>query len=129
MFSPCDYVQDVNGKMIIINPFDHYQIPQLPITLPSICVVARIRIRPSDGNSMSIGINILDPEGNSTLQEPAEMIANYQVPPGSESNAFNIPAFLLNVSLKSYGRYSVILTVKGQEMRNLPLFVTKPVEN
>ena len=107
MFSLCDYAQDCNGKMVIINPFDHYYFPQLPVTVANLHFVLRLRVRPSDGNAIPISINLIDPEGNSVFQEIPEFTANVQVLPGYESYAFAIPASLHNVVFKNYGRYSL----------------------
>jgi hypothetical protein len=125
IFTLCDFAEDMMGKLIIVGTFDTISAPKLPIHLPTCHIAARIRYRSGDSGKAPLELKILDPESHAVIP-PIQGELDLQVPPGSDSAVANIAIGIGGLPFKVYGRHSVIFSLRGQEIRTLPLMVVQP---
>lgn len=125
IFTLCDFAQDNQGKLTIVGTFDTVFARQLPTAIPTCHIALRLRLRPGEAGRIPFGIQIQTPDGQNVIP-PLQAEMQSQVPPGAESVCGNVAIGIGGLTFQSYGRYSIILTVRGQELRTLPIFVTPP---
>ena len=125
IFTLCDFAEDIRGKLVIVGTFDALNAKQLPISLPTCHVATRIRFYSGEGGKLPFEIHIKSPDGN-LIVPPVKGDANIFISPGAHSVSANFVVGFGNLKFDVYGRHTVILSVRGQELRTLPLFVNQP---
>ncbi len=128
IFTVCEYAHDMgNMKLVVIGTFDHLFMTDLPAKY-DFSIALRIRLRSADSGNTAIGVTIISPDGQK-LTPPIDITAQFQAMPGQDSQSFNLPIRFNQFEFKQYGRHSVILSVNGQEVQTLPLYVVKPPQS
>jgi hypothetical protein len=125
LFTICDYAQDMGGKLVIVGTFDTIFAPNLPIQVATCHVAARIRFRASDAGKIPFEARITAPDGKDVIP-PMKGTMNIQVLPGAESAAHHLCLGIGGLPFNTYGRHSLTLSVRGQELRSLPIYVSHP---
>jgi hypothetical protein len=122
IFTLCDFAQDNSGKLLIIGVFDIIHARILPAIHPTCHIAARIRFRSGETGSIPFEIKITSPDGDNLIP-PIGGGMQIQLTPGAESTCGNICVGIGGLPLKVFGRHTVTLSLRGQELRSLPLFV------
>jgi hypothetical protein len=125
LFAICDFAQDNKGKLTIVGTFDTYFAKKVPSLIPTCHIAARIRFRAGEHGKIPFSIRIESPDGGDILP-PINGSVDLNPRPGSESTAINICVGMGGLPIKVYGKHSITLSVKGQDLRTLPLFTVEP---
>jgi len=125
IFTLCDFAQDLNGKLTIVGTFDTLYATQLPANHPNCHLAARIRFLGRENGKVPFGIRITSPDGEE-LMKPLQAEFHLSVNPGADSVTQNICLGIGGLPIKVYGKHVITLSVRGQDLRTLPLFVAKP---
>ena len=124
VFTICGFAQDMMGKLTVVGTFDTVLPPQLPFQLPTCSIAARIRLTAREAGRIPFGVKITSPDGGYVIPPiMGEMMV--QPPPGAESITGNLCVGIGMLKLTAYGRYNVTLSLRGQDLRTLPLFVNR----
>jgi hypothetical protein len=123
VFTVCEYASDMGGgSLLIAKTFEALQFPNLPATF-GFFVAIKIRVAQSDHGTLPIVLKIIDPDGNEIQKIEANLPIAYQ--PNYDSTTAGVSANLAGSQFTVYGKHIVSLSIRGQELRRLPLYVVK----
>ncbi len=125
IFTLCDFAQDMNGKLTIVGTFDTLYATKLPAQHPNCHLAARIRFYNGEQGKVPFGIRITSPDGEDLIKPVG---AEFYVPmnPGADSSTQNICLGIGGLPIKVYGKHIITLSINGQDLKTLPMFVAKP---
>lgn len=121
----CDYAE-VSGKINALGiGFDTIYANQVPARHPHFSVVMQLRASAVEAGQKKVEVNLIDEDGRPIippLQAPFNL-------PKVEGGTYSIGRFVVEfagVEFKSYGSYSVRVTIEGIEMASLPFRISPP---
>lgn len=122
-FLICDSATDQFGKLNILGAFDNILSSKAPIIHRQFSVALRLRFKKSESGNHPFRINIINADGKSILPRPVDGNVNVQIQDADESAVVNLIGNFQDVKFDSFGRYSVDLTMDGQQRGSLPVTV------
>src|SRR5512138_169110 len=105
--------------------FDTIFAPQLPVRHPHFSLVVQLRASNAEAGQKKIGVSVVDDDGKDLLQ-PIQGQFNL---PRVEGRTYSLGRFVMefnNIEFKSYGEYTVAVTVEGIEIASIPFRVSQP---
>ncbi len=102
--------------------FDTIYAGQIPVRHPHFSLVLQLRASVAEAGQKRIQVSLLDEDGKDLIP-PVQGQFNL---PRAEGRAYSIGRFVMefnNVEFKSYGSYTVVVTVEGVEVASLPFRV------
>lgn len=128
----CDYAAVMGGKLVITGVIDRINVPEVPALSPrSLMVAVKFRHDLADRGKLKrkVDLYIRDPDDqailtvNGLLKASGEIaLPDDLVDYASASLAIPLPP----MELKGHGRYRVELSVDGDKLGEIPLFVVDP---
>ncbi len=126
-FLLCDAATDQQGKLNVLGAFNPIFTRQIPYTLPSCAIAARMRFEKIESGSHPLKINLIDEDGHGVGPKVSGKL-DVQVPDNLDSLAINFIFQIRDLTLNHYGKYRIDLAVDGQIQNQLPFRVV-PVPN
>lgn len=128
IFTLCHYAEATSIGLTIINAFDTIFISNLPDQQSSFTVTARIRYSSYEQGKTAIHLRLSTPDGENIIP-PFSGDINLSYSPGAESMSYNFVVNLQGLTFKTYGKHSITLSIRGQELRKLPLYIVQPSQS
>ena len=122
IFSLCDAATVENGKLNILGSFDTIMASKVPVTHPYCTVALRFRFKSIEGEEHNISVKFVDVDGNHVIP-PANGVIKIKYAQGQRTSSANLILNLQGLKLEKFGEYSIDLTVKGESIASIPLFI------
>lgn len=125
----CDYADNTTGKLTAIGiGFDTMYAPSEPATHRQFFAVLSVNFTSVERGQKDISLHIIDADGKDVIP-PRDFTVAVQAPtPGWSFRTQRIVMGLGNVTFPTFGDYSVIYLIGGQEIHRMPLKVSPPPE-
>jgi hypothetical protein len=123
VFSACDFAQDNHGKLTVVGAFDAINVKAFPAAHPLLCVAVRMRFFMHELGRHAVKVETLAPSGEAVIPpfEGSVDINNI----GSDSTAINLVISHIGLRLNEPGKHELRLSVDGDPVGSLPLYVQK----
>jgi hypothetical protein len=118
-----DAATDSAGKLNVLGAFDSILAPQAPVVHPQLSIALRIRFAKSESGNHPFRINIINEDGKPILPKPMDGALNVDVKNADQTLAVNLIANIRDLRFEKFGKYSVDLTIDGNQRGALPLYV------
>ena len=122
IFSLCDAATSENGKLNILGAFDTIWVRQFPIVYPHCAVAVRIRFSAAEKGDHKLGLRLIDVDGKDVLP-PAGGAIRLELPEGITTGSTNLILNIQSLKIEKPGEFSLELSIDGQNILSLPLFV------
>lgn len=120
IFSVCDYAQDNNGKLIMINPFDTIWAKKFPAVHGAMTVTGRIKFNKSEVGNHKFEISLLD-ENDFQVISTISGESTTVKPTVGQYSTVNIVINLYQVKFEKSGTYFIKLRIDNEELATLPI--------
>ncbi|MBI3140019.1 MAG: hypothetical protein HYZ15_15690 [Sphingobacteriales bacterium] len=124
IFTLCDFAQDNHSKLTIVGTFDSMQAAQFPVQHPSCSVACRLRFAAKESGDHDFRLRLIDSGGKEIIQ-PIQGNISIGEPANGQFSSVNIVINFNQLKFDTPGRYSFELSIDGQWISGLPLFLTK----
>ena len=126
VFSLCDAATvDAGGKLNILGAFDTIWAANIPVVYPHFAVALRVRFNSIEKGEHKVAFNLVDVDGKRILP-PATGVINVNPPHEQRTVSTNSIINVQMIKIEKYGEYSLDLSINGENLASLPLFVVKP---
>jgi hypothetical protein len=124
VFVLCDAATEWHGKLNILGAFDVIWARQLPAMHPHCAIAIRLRFSQIEQGQHKVQVQVVDVDGN-VISPPIEGMVQIAIQEGMTATA-NLVLNLQNLTLPSYGEYSIDLAVDDRQRASLPLYLVAP---
>ncbi len=122
----CDYAEAREKVNALGIGFDTIYALKLPARHPHFSVVVQLRFGLTEIGEKEVTLHLIDADGKETVPAPKGKIMVNPPPLGNlESTARMIMEFG-NVEFTSYGSYSIIVNLEGNEVVSIPIKIAQP---
>jgi hypothetical protein len=123
VFTLCDFAQNTPGnKMNIVGTFNRIFARQIPAVHPLCALAVLMRFQQIEQGTKNIRVSIIDSDGRPVVPI-LEAQLNVQISPNESDASVPLAVVIQQISLPSYGEYSVDLAVDGRQEASIPLYV------
>lgn len=126
VFALCDAATEWHGKLNMLGAFDVIWARHLPAIHPQCSIAIRLRFSEVEQGQHQVQIQIVDVDGN-VVSPPIEGMVQITTQPTMTTTA-NVVLNLQNLTLPTYGEYSIDLAVDDRQRASLPLYLIAPPE-
>ena len=126
IFTICDAATSDHGKINILGSFDTIWVRQFPAVYPHCAVAVKMRFSAVEKGTHALSVRFIDADGQNVLQ-PATGNFNVAMPEGQLSASADIILNIQSLNLPKAGEYSLELSVDGENMLSLPLFIRQVI--
>ncbi len=105
--------------------FDTIYAVQLPVRHPHFSLVLQLRASPAEAGQKRIAVNLVDEDGRDVI---TAVQGQFNIP-RTEGRTYGVGRFVMefnSVEFKSYGSYTLAVTVEGMEVASIPFRVLQP---
>jgi hypothetical protein len=122
VFTICDYAKAEGQKMNIIGTFNTIFADKAPIKHPLCALAAILRFEKIEEGAKTVRISFIDSDGKPVMPTLSQQL-NVQLS-GTQSEAtVQFALVMQQISLPSFGEYSIDLAVDGRQEASTPLYV------
>ncbi|MBF0121798.1 MAG: hypothetical protein HQL21_00135 [Candidatus Omnitrophica bacterium] len=122
IFSLCDAATSENGKLNLLGAFDTIWVKQFPAVYPHCTVAIRIRFSSLEAGSHRLDVRFMDEDGKNILPTAGGPL-QITMPEGQRSVSTNLILNIQSLKLERPGEASLELSIDGQLIVSLSLFV------
>ncbi|MFH0754261.1 MAG: hypothetical protein V2A70_06825 [Candidatus Omnitrophota bacterium] len=126
IFTLCDAATSDHGKINILGSFDTIWVRQFPSVYPYCAVAVKMRFSCAEKGAHGLSVRFMDADGQNVLQ-PATGSFTVAMPQGQLSASADIILNIQSLNLAKPGEYSLVLSIDGQNLLSLPLYVRQAV--
>lgn len=120
LFTLCDGAYNYNGKLTIVGTLNGITVPQLPVQI-KVSLAMRMRVGQEDVGEKNMLIHFVTPESKNL---PVELAVKLNIVPTEEPESYiTFAADIQGLPLEKEGRYSVDVSIDGEQIGNYPFNV------
>ena len=124
IFTLCEFAEQSKlGNFSIKNTRDSWFIHKVPAELDHCFIALRVRFSSEEAGEHIAKLNVIDPDGKVILS--ADGKSPFQVSSYEDSGTLNLVFRLEKIPFASFGRHSVVISINGNKLCDLPLHVRK----
>lgn len=124
IFTLADFAQDNNSKLTIVGTFDSINAKQFPVQHPACAIACRLRFASKETGAHDFKLRLIDSAGKEVIQ-PIEGNITIGNPSNGQFASINIVINFNQLQFSAPGRYSFELSIDGEWVSGLPLFLNK----
>jgi hypothetical protein len=112
-----------DGKLNVMGVFGRMTVTRLPITYPSLYLVARFEARVTEGTRHTVQVALVDTDGQEVVPKLAPIPLHFQITgPGRPLRAQLLMEFA-DLRLPVLGEYDFHIFVDGEYLESVPLYL------
>jgi hypothetical protein len=115
---------DSGGKINILGSFDSINSRQEPIVHANCSIVIKVRFATGEEGTHALRVSFTDPEGNAVMPQ-LELPVIVQLPVGETTATLQVILIIPQLSLPSFGEYSIDLSMGETPLGSMPLFARR----
>jgi hypothetical protein len=129
IFTLCDAATSDHGKINILGSFDTIWVRQFPAVYPHCAIAVKMRFSAVEKGDHNLSVRFIDADGQNILP-PATGTFTVNMPDGQLSASTDIILNIQSLNLTKPGECSLELSIDGQNIISLPLFIrSTPASN
>ena len=124
IFTVCEFAeQSKRGNFSIKNTRDTWLVHKVPAELDQSYIALRVRFSNEEAGEHVVKLRVVDPDGRIIFSTDGS--SPFQISSYEDSGTLNLVFRLEKIPVTTFGRHSVVMSINGNELGDLPLHVRK----
>ena len=124
VFTLCDFARGEGTKMNIIGTFNTIWAHQVPVRYPLCCLAAVLRFERIEEGPKTLRVSFIDSDGRNVMPTFTTQL-NVQFTAAQSESTVQFAVVMQQISLPSFGEYSIDLAVDGRQEASTPLYLVQ----
>ena len=122
VFCLCDAATNDSGKLNILGAFDTIWVKDFPVIYPHCALGIRLRFLSAERGEHRLNVRFINEDGKDILP-PTGGPFKVDMPETQRSAVTNLILNIQSLKLEKLGEYGLELSIDGQQILSLPLFI------